>query len=128
MKYHELINQFKKKNISLISYGKARELKKIYSLYKIVVDNRSKKTLIITSGFHGEEFNGPISLLAIIKEIATYAKKKKVNLIVYPCINPSGFDLRQRYNASGEKPNNDFLRYEIKRNQWSGVIKPTQNF
>ncbi len=127
MRYQELINQFCKKNLKLISYGSVKE-KKIYPLYKIVVNNNSKKTLLITSGFHGEEYNGPISLLNIVNEIIDYARKKKVNLVIYPCVNPSGFDLRKRYNASNEKPNNDFLRYEIKKGIWTSIIHPKQKF
>src|SRR6185436_10339512 len=30
-----------------------------------------------------------------------------------PCVNPSGFELGTRYNASVERPNNDFLRYRL---------------
>lgn len=127
MGYQELIDRFRKKGLKLISYGLVKE-NKIYRLYKIVVDSNSKKTLIITSGFHGEEYNGPISLLQIIDKVIDYAKSKKVNLIIYPCINPSGFDLRQRYNASNEIPNNDFLRYEIKKGMWTSIIRPKQEF
>lgn len=127
MEYQELIDRFRKKGLKLISYGLVKE-KKIYRLYKIVVDGNSKKTLIITSGFHGEEYNGPISLLQIIDKVIDHAKSKKINLIIYPCINPSGFDLRQRYNASNEIPNNDFLRYEIKKGIWTSIIRPKQEF
>jgi hypothetical protein len=127
MKYDELIRQFKK-NIELRSYGSVREIKRNYDLFKIVIDNRFSKTLLITSGFHGEEFNGPVSLLGIIKEVIDYAKKKKINLLIYPCVNPSGFDLKKRYNASNEEKNNDFLRYEIKKGEWIDVVKPGKKF
>jgi len=128
MKYRELIRRFRNKKIKLFSYGKVKEKGKAYELFKIVADNHSQKTLLITSGFHGEEYNGPISLLEIIDEVIDYAKKKKVNLIIYPCVNPSGFDLRQRYNASSEEKNNDFLRYEVKRGKWLDIVRPGQKF
>lgn len=128
MNYKKLITNFKKKNLFLKIYGKVKERGKVYQLYKIIVDNNSLKTLLITAGFHGEEYNGPISLLKMIDEIVDYSKKKKVNLLIYPCVNPSGFDLRQRYNASGEKPNNFFLEYEIKKGKWTDWLLLRQKF
>ena len=115
MKYKELISGYGKKGYNLISYGTVKE-DKDYNLYKIIINNNSQKTVLVTTGFHGEEFNGPISILKIIDEIKQYSKFKKVNLIIYICINPSGFEKHKRYNLSDESPNNDFLRFlEIAR-------------
>ena len=47
-----------------------------------------------------------------------------MGLRVYPCINPSGFEDGTRYNRSGEKPNNDFLRYEVAPGVWKGELTP----
>lgn len=127
MTYQELMHGFKNKGYALINYGTVRENQK-YPLNKIIVNPRYKKTLLITSGFHGEEFNGPISLLEIFDEVATYAKKMRVRLVVYPCVNPSGFDLHQRYNASGEKQNNDFLRYVIEDGKVVSILKKDEPF
>ena len=33
-------------------------------------------------------------------------------------MNPSGFEAHTRYNVGGERPNNDFLRYEIAHGVW----------
>src|SRR3989338_4484173 len=118
MTYQELMSGFKNKGYKLKSYGAVKENRKNYRLYKIVINPHYQRTLLITSGFHGEEFNGPISLFEIFDKAVAYAKKMRVRLIVYPCINPSGFDLRKRYNASDESPNNDFLRYEIEKDKW----------
>jgi len=128
MKYKELIANFRKKDFKMISYGKVRERGKIYELYKIFINNNSSKTLLVIFGFHGEEYNGPISLLKIIDKVVHYSKKKKVNLLIYPCVNPSGFDLRKRYNASNERPNNFFLEYEIKKGKWVDCLLPSQKF
>ena len=130
--YQELIKGFEEKACELESYGGVKETvngeRKHYRLYKIVVNPQHKKTLLITSGFHGEEFNGPISLLNIFDEISAYAKKMRVRLIIYPCINPSGFDLHKRYNASDEEQNNDFMRYELGNGKLVGMLKPGEKF
>ena len=47
-------------------------------------------------------------------------RARDVGLRIYPCINPSGFEAHTRYNLSGERPNNDFLRYEVAPGQWKG--------
>ncbi|MEK7508317.1 MAG: succinylglutamate desuccinylase/aspartoacylase family protein [Patescibacteria group bacterium] len=138
MTYLELIAGYRDKGYKLRSYGLVREKRikyrwrrnlKEYRLFKIVINPRYRKTLIITSGFHGEEFNGPISLLEIFDEIVRYARKKRVRLIVYPCVNPSGFDLHKRYNASSSSKqyNNDFLRYKIRSGRWVGTLKPLKH-
>jgi len=131
--YQELIRGFRDKGCELESYGTVKETVKgsvrHYRLYKTVINPQHQKNLLITSGFHGEEFNGPTSLLGIFDEMIAYANKMRVRLIIYPCINPSGFDLHKRYNASNEKFNNDFLRYEIEKDKWVGtLLKTSESF
>ncbi len=124
--YEKLMRGFREKGYELESYGTVketvRENRKNYRLYKTVINPRFKKTLLITSGFHGEEFNGPISLLGFFDEVTAFAKEMRVRLVVYPCVNPSGFDLRKRYNASNERQNNDFMRYITKKEKLVGTL------
>lgn len=80
--------------------------------------------LLITAGFHGEERAGPLTLGEHLPEIAERAKELGIGLTIYPCINPSGFEAGTRYNMSGEKPNNDFLRYELEPGLWRGELYP----
>lgn len=126
--YRELIQGFRDKGYKLQTYGAVKENRKNYRLYKTVINPQYRQTLLITSGFHGEEFNGPISLLTIFDEVVRFAKKMRVRLIVYPCVNPSGFDLHKRYNASDESQNNDFMRYEIEGGKWVGTLQPGEAF
>ncbi len=139
MRYNELIRHFRRQGFALQSYGRVKEGGKNYPLYKIFIaaggrppllskEGRGVVALLITSGFHGEEFNGPISLLKILPRLARRARDRGVNLLVYPCVNPSGFDARQRYNISGEEQNNDFLRYEVKKGVWAGTLKKGEKF
>lgn len=114
------MQSYKNKNYKLIKYGTVKE-DKTYNLYKIIINNNSKKTLLITTGFHGEEFNGPISIAKIFNEITEYSQKKKVNLIIYLCINPSGFEHHSMYNFSNERSNNDFIRYK-KNGKWISFL------
>lgn len=128
MKYNELVQKYIEKGYDLIKYGTVQELGRDFDLFKIILDVGSDKNFLITTGFHGEEFNGPISLLNFIDEIRDYAKERNVNLIIYICINPSGFELRQRANASGERPNNDVMRYELLDGRWVDILHPGEEF
>ena len=135
MTYYDLLQGYVDKGYKLEKYGSVTEpirgKDRYYRLYKIVINPEHEKTLLTTTGFHGEEFNGPISLLRIFDEAVDFATKMQTRLIVYPCINPSGFDLHQRYNPSddvGDYGNNDFLRHEIKNGEWVGTLKTGEAF
>ena len=75
---------------------------------------RRRSRSLITAGFHGDEKAGPLTLLEHAAEIVDYAAARgRRPAPSIPCINPSGFEAHTRYNVTGERPNNDFLRYEI---------------
>jgi hypothetical protein len=101
-------------------YGSVLEGGRHYPLLRLTVPG--ERWLVITSGFHGEEPAGPLTLLEHFSEVAALARARGVGLRVYPCINPSGFEAGTRYNRSGEKPNNDFLRYEVQPGVWKGEL------
>ncbi|WP_257449145.1 M14 family zinc carboxypeptidase [Archangium lipolyticum] len=97
-----------------------------YPLFRLTVPG--ERWLVITSGFHGEEPAGPLTLCRYFADIAAYARERQVGLRVYPCINPSGFEDGTRYNRSGEKPNNDFMRYETAPGVWKGELNRGEPF
>lgn len=87
--------------------------------------------LLVTAGFHGDEVAGPLTLLHHLPELVAYARERNVGLSIYPCINPSGFDIRTRYNVSGIGPNNDFVRYRTQHGddwRWVDGLTPGQTF
>ena len=86
------------------------------------------RTVLITAGFHGDEKAGPLTLLEHAAQIVGYAAARGVGLLIYPCINPSGFEAHIRYNLSGERPNNDFLRYELSPGVWRGELRDGEQF
>ncbi|MBN1207134.1 MAG: hypothetical protein JXB05_19770 [Myxococcaceae bacterium] len=107
-------------------YGRVMETGKEYPLFRLTVPG--SRWLVITSGFHGEEPAGPLTLAESFAEIVAYARARDVGLRVYPCINPSGFEAGTRYNRSGERPNNDFLRYEVAPGAWKGELHHGDSF
>ncbi len=62
-------------------------------------------SLLIVSGFHGEEKAGPWGILEWLK----LGKDPNVSLSFIPVVNPVGFNLGKRYNTWGEKSNDGFI-------------------
>lgn len=96
---------------SIREYGRVPENGRDYPLLSLTTPG--SRELVVTAGFHGEEPAGPLTLMEHFGEIAELARRHDVALRVFPCVNPSGFEAGHRYNASGEQPNNDFIRYEL---------------
>jgi hypothetical protein len=107
--------------VDVAEYGRVREDERDWALLRLLWPGR--RWLTITSGFHGDEVAGPLTLLERLPQIVDYARSREVGLRIYPCVNPSGFERGSRYNASGERPNNDLLRYEIAPGVWRGELK-----
>lgn len=131
MTYQELVQSYRNKGCRLKYYGKVKEGRKTYRLYKFVLEPRYKTTLLITAGFHGDEFNGPISLLEIYEKLAALAKKYHVRIPGYICIGPEQFNADKHYNSSNENKkngNNDWMRYEIRGGKLVGTLKKDEHF
>lgn len=121
MNYNQLLAEYRRQGIKLTKYGRVKEGGRNFDLYKIIVGG-GEKTLLITAGFHGEEFNAAVSLVKMIKPIIRRAQSRGINLLIYPCVNPSGFDRRERYNLSGETQNNFMMLYKVAPNRWADVL------
>lgn len=57
----------------------------------------TKPLIIIMAGIHGEESAPPLTIFQHYTDFYRLATKNKINLIIYPLVNPWGFDNNQRY-------------------------------
>jgi predicted deacylase len=105
-------------------YGAVQEGNRPFPL--LSAETPGTRSVLITAGFHGDEKAGPLTLLEHGPEIVEYARARDVGLRLYPCINPSGFEAHTRYNLAGERPNNDFLQYEVAPGIWRGELRQGQ--
>ena len=128
MLYDDYVRRFRahERVAAIASYGQVAEGGREYPLLR--VDVPGDRTLLVTTGFHGEEQAGPLTMLEYLPELVARARELRVGLRIYPCINPSGFEAGTRYNRSGVGPNNDFLRYELGPGRWAGELRPGQRF
>ncbi len=140
MDYTEYVERLRARaaaaGLEAAEYGTVVEAGKRYPLLKLTLpsppppepSSPARPRVTITSGFHGEEPAGPLTLLSGVAEIAACARDRGVGLAIYPCVNPSGFEAGTRYNRSGEKPNNDLLRYEVEPGVFRGELRPGETF
>lgn len=106
-------------------YGRVHRNGRDYPL--LTVSTPGKTTLLLTSGFHGEEPAGPRTIALHLPELLAEAQALDVGLRIYPCINPSGFDMGKRYGAT-HGPNNDFMRYVGLQGEEILLLRPGQPF
>jgi predicted deacylase len=131
MRYDELLAKIRGHErrglVELAQYGEVQENGRGYPLVVAVVPG-GERQLVITTGFHGEEPSGPLTMGEHLGDVARWMKEARVGGRIYVCINPSGFEAGHRYNASAEKPNNDFLRYEVAPGVWKDQIDVGESF
>lgn len=111
-------------SLGVEQYGEVVEGGQRYPLFAFT--RFGARTLLLTAGFHGDEPAGSLTLRDHIADVVRLAERWHVGLRIYPCVNPSGFEDGTRYNRTGERPNNDFMRYEIAPEHWIGELRPGQ--
>jgi len=102
----ELIKLTQKYQISseIIGYEDFEKIGRREPLYHLMVNPEAKIRFCIVAGIHGEEIAGPFSLLEAFKSPKKYFNKE-ICYQIYPVINPTGFDLKQRYDDDGQQLN-----------------------
>lgn len=70
----------------------------IYPIYRMTINPECPATICIVTGVHGNEIAGPLSILHMVSSLI-HDIPHHYRYIIYPVINPTGFDLRQRFDA-----------------------------
>ena len=81
----------------IIGYEKSERTGMDYPLYRLIVNPERQKTVCIIAGIHGNEIAGPLAIFDLITE-TKHVLPKEFRYIIYPVVNPTGYDLRQRYD------------------------------
>lgn len=67
--------------------------------------DQGRPGILIFSGFHGEEFAGPLGLLQFLQSPEAGAVMSQLNVGIVPVTNPDGFDRGIRYNRLRQEDN-----------------------
>ncbi|MEK7138774.1 MAG: M14 family metallocarboxypeptidase [Patescibacteria group bacterium] len=93
--------------------------------------SRRSRRVLLSAGIHGEEPAGVYALLAFLeRDIHRFAND--FEFLIFPCINPFGFERNYRFNYRGRDINREFkddvccveswlVMAELKRRGWSFV-------
>jgi len=105
--YNKLVNEIINLNlpfkIEIIGY--VQYFKKIYPMLALkLVSKMATKTVIITSGQHGDENFAITVLLKWLKQPIMFAD---FNYYIFPIINPFGYEKNCRDNGNRQDTNND---------------------
>jgi len=75
-----------------------------FPLYQATLPaRRSADTVCIAAGIHGDERSGPLSTLAFLDAYRPHSDDP--HMIVFPCLNPFGFDRDRRHTSQQRDPN-----------------------
>jgi predicted deacylase len=69
----------------------------IYPIYRLIIYPQAQQNICIIAGIHGEEIAGPFAVINFLRS-SVHLQSENFRFIIYPMINPCGFDLRQRYD------------------------------
>ena len=76
---------------------------------ELIAYHRSSKPslqrIYLSTGIHGDEPAGPLAIVELLKENVW---PQGVDIFLCPCLNPTGFSLNRRENATGVDLNRDY--------------------
>jgi len=80
---------------------------KWFALHRQPANNKQQPAtrIYVSAGIHGDEPAGPLAALRLIQENRW---PENAEIFLLPCLNPIGFTLNQRENASGIDLNRDY--------------------
>ncbi|MEI7480114.1 MAG: hypothetical protein WCJ59_00615 [bacterium] len=89
-----------KVNIDIIGYEDFEKIGQKYPIYRITINPEASKRMCVVAGVQAYEIAGPLSMLDIFSNPHDLFNSH-VSYRIYPCINPTSFDLRQRMDDDG---------------------------
>lgn len=109
----DLRNACKSSGFSCRKIGEIKTKSFIYPLYVLIrKSNSTREYVCVTAGIHGNEIAGPLSVIELLHTYVKAIKKSRKNIIIFPVLNPVGFDKNRRINHK----NFDLNRHSFDRN------------
>ena len=71
--------------------------------------SQPRRRIYISTGSHGDEPAGPLAIRELVRENVW---SQDVDICLCPCLNPTGFPINRRENASGIDLNRQYLHLE----------------
>ena len=81
----------------IIGTEKFEKVNQSYPIYKISVNPKAKLKFCVIAGVHGDEIAGHFTIVELLKNPKKYLSPD-INYSIFPVVNPTGFDLRKRFD------------------------------
>ncbi len=73
-------------------------------IYRVEINPTGKKTVAFVAGIHGNEKAGPYAVINFLRR----PQPSKFRILLYPCVNPHGYEQHIRRNADQRDLNRDW--------------------
>jgi hypothetical protein len=134
--HYEVLNQFHDQLFDLSNTDKGFSIEFMgiadckfieYPLFCLTTGNNQDtnlKDVLISAGIHGEEPAGVYTLMRFLKHDMFFDFAKDYRFLIFPCINPFGFEHGHRFNSNGVDINREFKKDSLCReaNRVMGVL------
>jgi len=79
----------------VIGYELFENIQMNFPIYKININSKGKHKICLVAGVHGYEVAGPLSILSLLEK-GSFKEWSDTSFTIFPIINPTSFDLKQR--------------------------------
>lgn len=100
------------RNFSLKELGRLNNKEQFPFVSVTINDNVELPTIVYSAGIHGNEIAPVHAILRFLQEIDA-EKHKSFRFVIFPTVNPTGFDGQRRKNYCGLDLNSCFQRKEL---------------
>jgi hypothetical protein len=83
-----------------------------FPLYKVIINPHAKRVVCFSAGIHGEEIAGPLTILEFLKWYRADFYPN-IKIIIFPVVNPFGFDRKRRLNERRFDLNQSFFNKSL---------------
>ncbi len=83
----------------------------IYEIHQMrLVCGGGRQSVCVSTGMHGNEPGGPEALIEGLAELSRRRDELNADFLIYPCDNPTGYELDLRENWAGLDLNREFAK------------------
>ena len=113
--YSELVQRYRHAadsiGASLTTIGEFQTPSGSYEIHQMrLVCGDGRQRVCISTGMHGNEPGGPEALIEGLAELGRRRDELNADFLIYPCDNPTGYELDLRENWAGLDLNREFAR------------------
>lgn len=113
--YHELVQRYSQAaseiGAEMSAIGEFESPMGSYEIHQMrLVFGDGAQRICISAGMHGDEPAGPEALIQGLRRLGERRDSIDASFVIYPCDNPTGYELNTRENWAGVDLNREFVK------------------